>query len=140
MKKNIYLLSIAAVLLGIGLFYSGVKYGESKRTAAFTGNLQARLPGSGFSGGVKNQNSVMITGEIISKDEESIIVKLPTGGSKIVFTPASASILKSAEGEKGDLIVGGNVSVSGKSNSDGSFIADSVQIKPSSSAPNKISE
>ncbi|MDD4762114.1 MAG: hypothetical protein PHZ25_03785 [Candidatus Pacebacteria bacterium] len=132
MRKKIYV-SIAAVLIGISLFYSGVKYGESKKTTAFSGNMGARLNGSGFQNGTKNQGGGMIMGEIISKDEESITVKLQTGGSKIIFTPASTPIFKSTEGQKEDLVIGDNVSISGKSNSDGSFTADSVQIKLSSS-------
>ena len=84
MRKKIYV-SIAAVLIGISLFYSGVKYGESKKTTAFSGNMGARLNGSGFQNGTKNQGGGMIMGEIISKDEESITVKLQTGGSKIII-------------------------------------------------------
>lgn len=67
-------------------------------------------------------------GEIISKDERSITVSLPEGGSRIIFITESTPVQKSAAGTLADLAVGTQVVVTGSANQDGSISAQSVQI------------
>lgn len=72
----------------------------------------------------------MVAGEIISKDEKSVTVKLRDGGSKIVFYYDGTKIDKFVSGNAADLEVGKNVVVSGTTNFDGSVTAQSVQVRP----------
>jgi len=72
-------------------------------------------------------------GEIISKNDTSITVKLPDGSSRIVLISSSAVINKMTEGSITagsitDLVVGENVMVVGETNADGNINAQSIQI------------
>lgn len=84
------------------------------------GERQARFQQYGTAGmnGIK--------GEIISKDADSITVKLPGGGSKIVFYSDSTEIGKSASGTSVDLEIGKTVIVNGAAHSGGNFAAKSI--------------
>lgn len=151
MNKLITIVIAVAVVVGGGAFFGGMKYAESKNSRgrlsqADFQNLQNLSPeerqqrlqqlganaGAGFRGG-RTGGQVgggFTSGEIISKDDKSITVKLRDGGSKIVFLSDSTEITKSAEGTLGDLEVGKNISVNGTTNSDGSVTAQSIQLRP----------
>lgn len=137
-----------AIAVGGASFYGGMKYAESRgqrgefsranfqnlssedrqqRIREFGANVGGGL-GSGQRGGSAEG---FIVGEIISKDDKSVTIKLRDGGSKIVFFSGSTEITKSASGSMNDLVAGKNISVSGAVNSDGSITAQSIQFRPS---------
>jgi hypothetical protein len=103
-----------------GTFYGGMKYDQTRRPK------MGNRPGIGA---ITNGNS-FIGGEILSKDDKSITIKLPTGGSKIIFVSDSTQVTKSATGSLGDLTVGQQVSVNGKTNTDSSITATTVSLRP----------
>lgn len=144
MKKIIPII-IAVIIVGAGAFYAGMKYDQSKnptanRNAGGLANLsseerQTRLQqfgAIGQSGGTRGTqaNGGFATGEIISKDEKSLTIKLQDGGSKIVFFSDSTQIMKSASGTSQDLANGEQVTVTGTANQDGSLSAQSIQLRP----------
>ncbi|MFA6253025.1 MAG: hypothetical protein WCV69_02040 [Patescibacteria group bacterium] len=130
MKKNL-LITFALVIFVAGLaFYGGMTYGVSK-------NSNLRGPGNfdraNFSGqnmGNRQVDSGFTNGEILSKDDQSITIKLRDGGSKIVLLSASTTVSKMTAGSLEDLSSGSNVMVTGTSNSDGSLSAKSIQLSP----------
>ncbi|MDP3993584.1 MAG: DUF5666 domain-containing protein [bacterium] len=154
MNKLIAIVIATAVVVGGGAFFGGMKYAESKSprgraSQADFQNLQNLSPeerqqrlqelgvnaggrvifgGSGGQGGQRG-GSGFVAGEIISKDDKSITIKLADGGSKIVFFSDSTEVAKSASGTLNDLEVGKNVSVNGATNSDGSMSAQNIQIR-----------
>ncbi|MBI2635179.1 MAG: hypothetical protein HYW79_01390 [Parcubacteria group bacterium] len=141
-KQIIAIIAVAAIALG-GSFYGGMKYVQSKglssgRGAAAFANLspeerQARMQQFGVgAGGVRSgtQGGGFVSGEIIASDSKSVTVKLRDGGSKIIFFSDSAEIGKFVTGAVSDLAVGKTVNVMGKTNSDGSITAQSIQIRP----------
>ncbi|MDP3762492.1 MAG: hypothetical protein Q8Q97_00270 [bacterium] len=135
MNKLITIVIATAVVAGGGAFYGGMKYAQSKapqRLQQLGANAGARLPdGQGFRGGSGgNRNGGGFTaGEIISKDDKSVTVKLQDGGSKIVFFSDSTEVVKSVSGSSGDFEVGKNIVVNGTANSDGSITAQSIQLR-----------
>lgn len=143
-KKSIVIVLCVAVLAGGVSFYGGMKYGQINPPAggqsAGVGfaNLspeerQARLQQSGLNnrgqGGMRTAGG-FIAGEILSKDEKSITIKMQDGGSKIVFFSDTTKVMKLTEGSSGDFLIGKQVSVNGTANSDGSITAQSIQMRP----------
>lgn len=137
MKKFLSIL-IAVLVIGGGAFYGGTMYTKAKQPAR--GNFvrlgqgidTQGIGGANMRGG---QAGGFIGGEIISKDDNSITVKLRDGGSKLIFYSLGTEISKFASGVAADLEVGKNISVNGKTNSDGSLTADSIQVRPAASIP-----
>jgi hypothetical protein len=151
MNKLIPIVIATAVVVGGGAFFGGMKYAESK---SFQGrvsqidfqNLQNLSPeerqqrlqelganAGGFRGGAgigQRGGGGFTAGEIIAKDDKSVIVKLQDGGSKIIFLSDSTEITKSAAGALIDLEIGKNISVNGAVNSDGSITAQMIQLRP----------
>jgi hypothetical protein len=144
-KKLLPLFIVIVVLIGIGSFYGGMKYGQAQGSGnrRLAGNFQnltpeqqqqmvQRLGANGGSGmGQRDGNgSGLANGEIISKDNQSITVKLSNGGSKIIFYSETTEVGKFVTGVATDLEIGKNVVISGTVNQDGSITAKSIQIRP----------
>jgi len=133
-NKNVVITVVIALIIGAGGFFGGIEYQKSKTPAPRGfGNMSAeqrtqfgaRAGRSGVPGG-----DAFSSGQIISKDDKSITVKDQNGSTKIVYFSDSTQINKADKGTTNDLSIGQNVTVSGKSNSDGSLAADSIQIRP----------
>lgn len=133
---------VLLILVGAGFFYGGMKYANSKRTAGFgadragggnfrVGNMMGGgvTRGTGMGGG-SGRGIGFATGEIISKDDSSITIKLRDGGSQIIFFSTSTQIMKSSAGSVEDLKAGENITVNGSTNQDGSVTAQSIQLRP----------
>lgn len=140
MKKILPIIILLLVVVGAGAFYGGMKYSQSKSPAwganggfanLSSAERQARFqqPGATGAGGQKGMQAGggFVSGEILSKDEQSVTVKLSDGGSKIVFLSDSTAITKSASSSVDELKVGDQIIASGSQNSDGSFAADNIQ-------------
>jgi len=133
-NKHILILIIGALLLSGISFYGGIKYSANKRMANFrnfTGRGEQMIGDNlalgqrGVRGGLGNN----ITGEIISKDENTITVKLRDGGSRILFISGKTLIFKSASSTKDELIEGLQITGFGSANPDGSINAENIQIR-----------
>ena len=145
MKKTIPILLILILAVGIGAFYGGMKYNQSKNPLSrFSNqNFQNMTPaqrqqllqrnGTNTRAGANGTN--FISGQIISKDNNSLTIKMPDGSSKIVFFSNSTEISKSASGTPDDLTVGTTVSANGSANQDGSITAQSIQIRRNITPP-----
>lgn len=134
MKKNLMVTVILVIAVGIGAFFGGMKYQQSKQPSfsrqfgnnqqgTRTGQVQGQLPGN-------RQGFRPVNGEIIGSDDKSITVKLTDGSSKIVLITSSTSINKAAQASKDDLKNGEKVAVFGQTNSDGSVTAQNIQLNP----------
>ena len=145
MNKIIPTAIIVVILSGGGAFYGGMKYQQSKspannfsrqsfqnlqdlsqeeRQQLFQGNVGGTLQsGSGARAGGN-----FLNGEVIAKDEQSLTLKMPDGGSKIVFLSDSTQISKTVDGLIDDVEIGGQIMVSGEQNSDGSYTAKTIQL------------
>lgn len=130
MKKLLPIIFITVIVIGGGAFWGGMKYAQVKSStngrgsgSFANGQRPGRMGGQGMRGGFTN-------GEILSKDDKSITVKLTDGGSRIIFFSASTTIGKIAPGTLSDLEVGKQVLVTGSGNSDGSMTAQNIQLRP----------
>lgn len=125
---------IIAVLVGVICFFTGYKFGHRAGGAPGQGQFAGRGLGSGPADRVGNmrgnRGSGFTGGEVLSKDDKSVTIKLRDGGSKIVYYTASTSVQKMVAGALTDVVVGGNITVTGSANQDGSVAADSIQIRP----------
>ncbi|MFA5946036.1 MAG: hypothetical protein WC802_03980 [Patescibacteria group bacterium] len=145
--KNILISVIAtAVIVGGGAFFGGMQYAKSQTPAM--GDFASRFGDfdptqrSGMTGGpggfTRGQagSGGLVSGEILSMDTESMTIKLPDGGSKLVFFSDASQINKMTEGSSADLATGTTITVTGTSNDDGSVTAGTIQILPEGSSFN----
>lgn len=142
MKKIIPIIAALIIAAGAGAFYGGMTYAKSKSPVGVRGagafanlspeELQARFGqrgAGGFAGGARSGNGAT-AGEILSKDDKTITVKLRDGGSKLIILSEATQITKTATGTLEDLAVGAEVTAMGSANSDGSITAESIQLRP----------
>src|SRR4030042_3773722 len=141
MKKIIPIFVALILVVGGGAFYGGVKYqqsngcfsnltrqnfqnlSEEQRQQLLQGNIGGSFQ-RGIGGGAGTN---FLNGEVIGKDEQSLTLKMPDGGSKIVFFSGSTKILKTTDGSIDDIGIGEQIMVSGEQNSDGSYTAQTIQ-------------
>ena len=131
MKKTILITTIIIILLIVAgcAFCGGMLYQKSQVKGFVTEDRFPQMGQNGIGAG-RNTGAGFVTGEIISKDDNSITLKNRDGGSKIVFFSESTEISKFTSGTKEDLITGQAVTITGKTNSDGSLTAEIIQIRP----------
>lgn len=142
MKKYIAPLVLVVILVG-GAFSGGMAFAKSKASVpggfpGGMGNFSSGGPGK-MSGGARSAGG-FTGGEVLSVDDRSVTVKLPDGGSKIVFYSASTEITKSVTGAAADLFVGGQIISTGMTNTDGSVTAATIQIRPAAVTQTAVSQ
>lgn len=124
-KKYFVILGVTILIVGGGAFYGGMKYAQNKSAS----DRQQRF-GQTAGANIGSQRGGLVSGDIISKDSQSITVKMRDGSSKIVFFSDTTEVSKFVAGASSDLTVGKTVTVIGKTNSDGSTTAQAIQIRP----------
>lgn len=138
MKNKKIGLAVAGVVLVGASFGGGYAFATSQTPTGPSFTMGANMPGGQFmrTGGTGNRMmGGFISGEILSKDANTITVKTQDGSTKIVLVGGSAQILKSEITTTSDLVVGENVTVTGSTNSDGSLTAQSIQLRPAGVGP-----
>jgi hypothetical protein len=118
-----------AIIISAASFYLGLQRGKSVVPFPQGGRIGAGQFGS-MTGGVRRGGAAggLVAGEIISKDDTSVIVKSRDGSSKIVLFSSATQIMKSAQGSIVDIEAGKQVTVVGTANADGSITAQSIQL------------
>lgn len=135
--RNKIIVLVVVLVVGAGAFYGGTLYAQSKKSQNISaalgsqlGQRQGRNFPNGTSTGVGANAGGFATGQIIAKDDKSIIIKLGESGSKIVFYSSTTQISKMASGTIEDLSVGVQITANGQANSDGSITAQGIQLRP----------
>lgn len=135
MKNNKIITSVIICVAIAGLsFWGGMSYRKSKSVGTSASrtqqeNFAGRTGPSSTQGARNNTGGGLVSGEIMSKDDTSITVKLQDGGSKIIFFAPSIKVEKSVDGLLSDMAIGKQVVVVGVANPDGSVNAQSVSIR-----------
>lgn len=140
-SKNVLLVVLGAILIGGAGFYGGMSYQRTKLAKlgpmgnfpGRPGDQMMRGDGAKVPTAMGNRGAGFrpIVGEILSKDDKSITVKLTDGSSKIVLLAQTTNINKAEKVEASALAVGESVRVFGTTNQDGSVTAQDVQLNPS---------
>jgi hypothetical protein len=158
MKRWLIPVAIVVVIaVGLGAFFGGRAIGggtpSPEQAMKVLQNLtaeqrQALAQSSGSSGaaagaptGAAGPGGNMTSGSILSRDANSITVKLSDGSTKLVLYSDSTTISVNKDGSSSDLTTGQEVRVSGTSNSDGTITATSIQCGslPSGAPPGATS-
>ncbi len=127
-------MGVLSVVVVIGVFYAGMMYARSGTRGQFNGQFPgAQMGMRNVNGRVGMNAGGIVFGEIISKNETGVTVKMQDGSTKITLIDSNAQIMKSSAGSLTDLLVGTTISVTGTTNSDGSVTAQTVQIRPATS-------
>lgn len=137
-SKYISFIIISAIVLAGGSFYGGMTYQKTKTPATVRTGNQGQFGNWGnrgaFTAGGTGRNGGgmvgFVGGEILSKDANSLTIKLNDGGSKIVFYSTSTLISKMSTGTTDELAMGKDITVNGTANQDGSVSATMIQIRP----------
>lgn len=147
-KQYMVIAGIIGVAAVSGAFYGGMQY--EKGVVARQANARDLTSGNRGGATVNGQNGQrgagpngagmmrrggpngggFVLGEILSKDDKSLTLKTPDGGSTIVYFSPTTVVRKAEVGSLSDLATAEQVTVNGKSNPDGSIAADTVQITP----------
>jgi hypothetical protein len=126
-KMHIIWVLVAIVALVGGFFWGKATAQSSHESGSYAGALGSstrRTAGGSFSGGG------LLTGQITAMDSTSITLQLPTGSSAVVFYSTSTPVSEPTMVPVSDLSVGTNVMVGGIQNSDGSYTATTIQVRP----------
>ncbi len=136
MRNKIIILCVLFLLVGAGCFFAGLKYGQRNNQQNFSGNFfkgsninQQAAGGNEMRRRLSQPNNIVV-GEIIKKEEGSLVIKLKDGGSKIILFSQDVPIMRMASSTVDQLQSGVNIMVTGTQNEDGSFSAESIQIRP----------
>ncbi len=129
-KNNLIILGIILIIItAICGFLGGMQYQKMQKITF--GNGQFNRGNAQFMG---KSNGAMgsrpIQGKIVSIDNNTVIVKLNDGSTKIIVVSANTAINKAATGTKDDLKVGENIVAFGTSNTDGSITVQNIQLNP----------
>jgi len=142
--KKYTLTIVVAVVVAAAAFYGGMQYGKSSfslqnLSAAARQQLLQSFRGSGAAGQGQfqgqgqrvqaGQNGGLLTGDVVSKDNQSITIKTRDGSTHIVFYGSGTSVIKPFPASIGDVAVSSSVMVAGTTNSDGSITAESIQLR-----------
>lgn len=120
MKREILFL-IILILVATAAFYGGMKYQQSK------------MPQRIFfqrGGQTIQAREGMFYGEVISKDEKNLTLKLPDGSTRIVFLSEQTEFLKTTEGDLNDIEVGKQIMIIGNQTIEGAFVAEQIHLSP----------
>lgn len=123
-QKQIQNIAIVLVLMGVS-FYAGTNFPSKKSF----GNPALQGKQSGTNRQFNPNNGGMVGGEIISKDDQSLSIKLRDGGSRIILFSTSTSVTKGTQGSIDDLTIGSQVTAVGTQNKDGSITAKTIQLR-----------
>jgi len=145
-SKSITITAILVIVIGAGAFYGGTLWKKSSlNKQGLLRSSNNNIPGGNRQSGGENQDqnrqgrggfgrggngNNFASGEVISKDDNSLTLKMPDGSSKIVFFSGSTTIGKSIPVSAIDLANGDQVMVNGTGNPDGSLAAQNIQIRP----------
>lgn len=120
--------AIVALIIGFSAGYY-VPHGSAATLAKGGNTTYQRTGGFMMRGGAGGAS--MLAGTIAKTDTGALTLSTRNGNSQVVLVTPDTTVMKSVVGELSDVQVGTDVLVTGAMNSDGSFSAQSITIRPS---------
>ena len=128
-----YKVHIIWAVIAIIALVGGIFYGKSGASGSATSKSVASSTRSGYAG--RGMAGGIVSGQIVSVDSGSMTVSLTNGNSDVVFYSSSTQIMKPTIVPATSLAAGANVMIVGTSNSDGSYTAQSIQVRGTGDFP-----
>lgn len=125
-KKSIIINIFIAVVFALGGYFMGAK-SQKVRIQSMT-RQQGMVAGARQNGQWQRGGIRPVAGEILSRDEKTMTVKLTDGSSKIIILSEKTVINKASDATRDELKNGEKISVFGTENPDGSVTASNIQI------------
>jgi len=130
-NQSILFIIVAVVLTGVGGFFGGMKYQESKSPAFNIGGIRGDRTGQFARNLNSNQRNFRpVNGEVLNIDEKSLTIKNQDGSSKIILLNEKTAVRKTEDGTFSDIKKGSLIMIVGTENSDGSVTAQNIQLNP----------
>lgn len=134
-KYQTYIISGVAIIIGLaGGYFWGNTSARSVRTGfagaagtSFSSSTRARFGGGIATTGVGSSFAI---GQVSALGSSSLTLQLANGNSEVVLYSSSTEVTKPTTVPISALMTGSNVMVGGVTNSDGSFTAQSIQVRP----------
>ena len=123
---------VLCIVCAGAFFYLGMLYKGSTTPSGLAGRGAGAFSSSTFAGrggGANFTGGGALTGQVLSKDAQSLTVQLPSGNSEVVFYSSSTSVVVPSPSSISTVNQGANVTITGTQNSDGSFVAQSIQVR-----------
>ena len=146
MKKQIGIFAVVILVLAIGSFYGGTIYQKNKSTQSTNRNLSNNFRsaqnltdeqrtqmiaqrGAGNGTFRSSSSTGFISGEVITKSDDSITIKLLDGGSALVYISSSTTnVTKQTTTTISNIQTGNQVMINGTKNADGSYSATMIRL------------
>ena len=141
MNKINHIVGMVVVIIIIAgvAFYGGMTYKKNSIAVSATSNRVGFQGGNtgnrvGRVGGNGGMNGGGVSGDIISRTDTTMTVKMRDSSSKVVIYSASTPVREITQVDIAldQLQVGKSITVNGTTNSDGSVTAQSIQLRASS--------
>jgi len=134
-KNTMMIIAVVLIIVAaIGGFVGGMMYQKNQAQSFGMVGANGSRQGGNFAGrfGQNGQNANFrpVRGQVLSMDNNSLTVKMSDGSTKIVVLSSSTAFMQSTKASLSDVKTGDTVNVVGTQNSDGSVMAQDVQINP----------
>jgi hypothetical protein len=120
-KKTLAIAGAFTIVAGI-FFYGGAKYEKHKLFSLGLLTNKTQI----------NKNETLLKGLLVFKDSTRFTLKLDNGSEKIIPLNENVTFGTKKNGSAEDFILGQLLVVSGKNNSDGTFLAENIKVSKKS--------
>jgi flagellar basal body-associated protein FliL len=130
-KNTMIIVMVALVIVAsIGGFFAGLLYQKNQVSTLVSAAGRGNFAGRFGQAGQGTAASRPVRGQVLSTSDTTLTVKMSDGSTKIVVLSSSTAFMQSTKAALTDVKTGDTVNVVGTANSDGSVVAQDVQINP----------
>lgn len=136
-KYQTYIIGGVGIIIGLmgGYFWGKASVNNARggfggmAGVNFSSSTRAKF-GSGVGVGAAGAGMNLTAGQVSALGSSSLTLQLANGNSEVVLYSSSTEVTKPTMVPISELTSGSNVMIGGIANSDGSFTAQSIQVRP----------